>query len=628
MMRSKCDRLSILALTIHFGLLAFTTWSYSPVIQEPCQLVAGVTAWQLGRFDIFHVNPPLVRLVAALPVVSLSPNYEAKDYDHEPVGREEYLLAKKFISENPERSRLYFFVARLACIPFSLIGGWVCWRWARTLFGPAAGLLSLSLWCFCPYVLGNASTIMTDVPAAATGATAMYMFWQWLRAPSWQKASVAGICLGLAESCKFTLLVFYPLMPILWLLYLSSNRTHTTPREMLKQAGMFVWTVVVSIYLINRVYCFEGTFSQLETFRFQSATLTGQTSSADRDTDKVNRFSGTWLGKIPVPLPANFVQGIDTQKVDFERGLSSYLRGNWSDHGWWYYYLYALAIKMPLGTWLLVAIAIGMTVMARRYSAEWREEIVVLSGFFAILSLISNQSGFSVHSRYVIPALPFLFIWTGKVAQIFQTQWETIAQKATAKLVLVALAWSTVSALSIYPYNLSYFNELTTFIPLPADTPAPPWLEKKTPRSNILSLIHSALTAGARHGARHLLDSNIDWSQDLFFLEDWQQTHPEALPMKIAYFGSYPLEETKIQYTGYPPVLPDKTQPENPDDQSHLLEANLAPPELSPGWYAVSVNELFSRSCRYKYFLNMKPQAVVGYSFYIYQVPSPSARSD
>ena len=76
-----------------------------------------------------------------------------------------------------------------------------------------------------------------------------------------------------------------------------------------------------------------------------------------------NRFAGTWLGKIPVPLPADFVQGIDTQRYDFKRGLPSYLRGQWADHGWWYYYLYALAIKEPLGTWCLAALAIGATML-------------------------------------------------------------------------------------------------------------------------------------------------------------------------------------------------------------------------------------------------------------------------
>ena len=52
---------------------------------------------------------------------------------------------------------------------------------------------------------------------------------------------------------------------------------------------------------------------------------------------------------------------IDVQRRDFESfGRTSYLRGVFRDHGWWYYYLYALAIKVPLGTWLL---ALGAMVL-------------------------------------------------------------------------------------------------------------------------------------------------------------------------------------------------------------------------------------------------------------------------
>jgi len=53
-----------------------------------------------------------------------------------------------------------------------------------------------------------------------------------------------------------------------------------------------------------------------------------------------NRFKDLLPGSFPMPLPANYIQGIDTQRLDFERGLPSYLRGEWSEHGW-----YALSVN-------------------------------------------------------------------------------------------------------------------------------------------------------------------------------------------------------------------------------------------------------------------------------------------
>jgi hypothetical protein len=67
----------------------------------------------------------------------------------------------------------------------------------------------------------------------------------------------------------------------------------------------------------------------------QQTLLTGYKTLADIPTSGGNCFEKTPLAYLPVPLPSNFIQGIDTQRLDFERGLPSYLRGEWSDHGWY-----------------------------------------------------------------------------------------------------------------------------------------------------------------------------------------------------------------------------------------------------------------------------------------------------
>ena len=79
-----------------------------------------------------------------------------------------------------------------------------------------------------------------------------------------------------------------------------------------------------------------------------------------------------------------------------------YLHGQWALHGWWYYYLYALAIKLPLGTWCLILLAVPCSFSAY-YRSAWRDEVVLLLPIVAILTLVSSQSGFSIHSRYIHP---------------------------------------------------------------------------------------------------------------------------------------------------------------------------------------------------------------------------------
>src|SRR5690348_10074181 len=62
-----------LLLIIHAALLAWQAYRYSPTIDEPAHLVAGISHWKFGRFDLYRVNPPLVRLVAALPMLVVDP---------------------------------------------------------------------------------------------------------------------------------------------------------------------------------------------------------------------------------------------------------------------------------------------------------------------------------------------------------------------------------------------------------------------------------------------------------------------------------------------------------------------------------------------------------------------------
>ena len=370
--------------------------------------------------------------------------------------------------------------------------------------------------------------------------------------------------------------------------------------------------------MLNTGYLFDGTFRPLEKYVFISALFRGAEVPESQRTPAVeNRFAGTWLGKIPAPLPADFVQGMDTQRFDFERGLPSYLRGEWADHGWWYYYLYALAIKEPLGTWCLMALAGAATVFGRGYSKSWRDETVVLAPGLAILIFVSSQTGFSVHSRYVIPALPFLFVWMSKVGRAFEMRPFTRKRLAMAITVALAVTWSVGSSLSIFPHSLSYFNELAAVLPTPVDASYPKPIVAIDENRGILSRICSAVSAGPRNGARHLLDSNIDWGQDLFYLEDWYASHPEAQPIKLAYFGGYPLGRSKIKSAGYPPIGPDKREIDAKTDRTTYGPL--------PGWYALSVNEIYARSQRYRYFLDFQPVAMAGYSIYVYHITSDEA---
>jgi 4-amino-4-deoxy-L-arabinose transferase-like glycosyltransferase len=516
--------------------------------------VAGLSYWRFGRFDVYAVNPPLVRLVAALPVIAAGCNEDWSGIDQRPGGRPEFNMGADFAAANGQRSYFLFTIARLACIPFSWIGALACYLWGRDLYGRPAGVMASAIWCFEPNILAHAALITPDVAAAALGMAACYSFWRWLRRPTWTQTILSGLLLGMAELAKTTLILFYPLWPFVWLLYRWPDRGHMHIRDWFREVSMLAVRMLIGIYIINLGYAFEGSFTRLGDFQFVSDAFSGPgviAPAAVRSLDKLefetepadptavtnappdpvpgNRFAGTGLGRLPVPLPKHYLSGVDLQRKDFEAySRPSYLRGKYSDHGWWYYYLYAAAIKVPLGLWLLALLALARRrtrILPSPTAAHpvtlgaapigWRDEAVLLAPAFVILILVSIHTGFNEHFRYVLPAFPFCFTWLSRnVITDVHTNRAGSATGATGQrrkfartiAVIGAMVWTATSSLWIFPHSLSYFNELI---------------------------------GGPIHGPAHLLGSNVDWGQDLRYLNWWAQRNLRDETLQIVYHGFF-----------------------------------------------------------------------------------------
>ena len=621
-------RILFALLAVHIGLVAWGAWRHSPTFDEAAHLGAGLSHWRLGRFDAYRVNPPLVRMIAAVPLVLLDADAGIPwdGFPSDPGLRPEYYLGHKFIAARGSGSLWWLTVARWTCIPFSVLGAWICFCWARDLYGERSALLAAALWCFCPTLIGNAELMTPDVGGAALGLAAAYTFWRWLNAPVWGRAIAAGIAMGLAELSKTTWIVLFLLWPVLWLVWRVSAfvafrsakvsgssisgcdtnpkrqggpslalRVGVTAAEICTQkrksqvsllpstppAAPFtqlIGILVLAVYLVNLGYGFEGSFTRLGDFQFISRLLADQ-NGANAAGDRVgNRFAGSWLGYVPAPFPANYVQGIDAQRHDFEGKMWSYLRGEWRLGGWWYYYLYAMAVKVPLGTWAIGLLAAIPSGRGAHRTCSWRDVLVLLAPAVIVLALVSSQTGFNHHLRYVLPVFPFAFVWVSKVAA--SRRWY-LALAASA-----AVTWSITSSLWIYPHSLSYFNEIA---------------------------------GGPKGGPAHLTDSNIDWGQDLLYLRSWLERHPEAHPVGVAGMlprGLLDPNEVGIACT-VPPPGPDTKWTEDPPPESQCGPL--------PGWYAISVYRLLNNDRRYDYFRLFRPVATAGYSIYIYHITPEEA---
>lgn len=564
----------------HSLLLGYSDFLHSPTVDEVAHLPSGILIWHHQNFDLYPVNPPLVKMIAATPVVFLNPTTDWRRFSSGPGVRSEWTVGEDFITANGNKSFHMFGWARLACIPFSIAGAVACYLWAQDLYGSLAGVLAVSFWCMSPNIMGNASLITPDVPAAALGVWAAYSFRNWIGNETWENALVAGMLLGLSELCKFTWIILFAIWPILAFGIAITNKGKRNIKSMTTISLHLLGMIFISFWIINLGYGFQGTFQKLERFEFVSATLTGNETD---DAMPGNRFIRTIWKDLPIPLPRNYLIGIDLQKRDFEQGKWSYLRGEIKHGGWWYYYLYALAVKVPVGFWALAAISMFVS-WQRMRQHRWQECLVLLLPAFLLFILVSSETGFSRYLRYVIPAFPFMYIWVSQVATLWASSPDSMPLqfKAWLKIPVVGmLAWTILSSLSIYPHSLSYFNELI---------------------------------GGSRNGHYHLIDGNIDWGQDLLLLKRWIDDHPNSRPLTVAYFGGFDESIAGIRF----PKTPKQLQ-----EPGELSSAN-SPLEVlpTPGWHAISVTLLHHPSKRYNYFHGREPITRIGYSINIYHIPN------
>jgi hypothetical protein len=428
-------RVLVALLLVHSSLLAYSAYVHSPVRDEPGHLVAGLSHWEFGRFDLYRNNPPLVRMIAALPVMAACYEADWSGYYERPGATPIFGMDHDFVAANGERTFFLMMIARWACIPFSWIGAIACFLWARDLYGRPAGLLAAAIWCFEPNILAHASLITSDAAGTALGLAACYTFWRWLQQPTWERAVRSGIVLGVAELTKMTLLVFFLLWPLMWVLYRWLEWKSMVGRDWRREAGMIALLLGVGLVVLNLGYGFEGSLQPLKEFQFVSNRLSGRESNSDNP-QSGNRFTGTLLGELPVPFPRHYVLGLDQQQNHFEYwNKPAYMRGQWSDTGWWYYYLYAALVKVPLALWLLgvltlVGRAVGINpapLRGRVTLGAFRDELLLLIPGLSLFVFVSSQTEINEHFRYVLPAFPYFFIWASQGARVFRPNVGAVA---------------------------------------------------------------------------------------------------------------------------------------------------------------------------------------------------------
>jgi hypothetical protein len=265
-----------------------------------------------------------------------------------------------------------------------------------------------------------------------------------------------------------------------------------------------------------------------------------------------------------MPAP-EILSGLMEVRLHNDQGHAAYLLGQNSLDGWWYFFPVAVAVKTPLGFLLLALLGTGAALALPSKYAPWQLRAAGVCGLAIIAACMPAHLNIGV--RYTLPAFPMLAVAAAYGAMILfrRGRWKWLA--------VGLLAWAGTASLLAHPDYIPYFNELA-----------------------------------GRHPERILVDSDLDWGQDMQRLS----TRLRQLGVEHVYLAChYSGDDSKLglpEWDGLPPFQPVKG----------WVAVSFTKLETY-GWYAA--REMRRPGRAYDWLNAYRPAERVGKSILLYYVP-------
>jgi 4-amino-4-deoxy-L-arabinose transferase-like glycosyltransferase len=442
------------------------------------------------------------------------------------------------------------FLARLPIVFLTIALALVGFHFARQIWNKPSGTVAFMFLLFDPNLMAHGRYSTTDLGGTLFIFLAAFLLWRCWQVDNWQR--VKFLMAGLGLSLAFgSKLSSLAFVPIFFVMALLP--LYQTPWTIKAAGRRVVQLITAGLFAIPIVWAIFA--FQWGLFNFQSEPFSS-----------LNSYSG--------PMPT-FWAGIEQILAISGGGRPTFLLGEFSSEGFIAYFPIAFLVKTPLPVLILLAAALIWLL----YQPNTRKKALFLVVPAGIYFLLSMQSALNIGYRHLLPILPFLSVLisglTTKKFKIANLNIQFRPLMAAALMVLLVIN------LWIYPHYLSYFN---------------------------------LAAGGPTKGGDILVDSNIDWGQDLLRLQDWMAEN-EVEEVKLSWFGSADPAYYGLAYEPLPGL---------PRHFNLWWDVPFNPANPEPGIYAISASNLWEipleDKTTFPWFRAREADDRIGYSIFIYRV--------
>jgi hypothetical protein len=381
---------------------------------------------------------------------------------------------------------------------------------------------------------------------------ACFVFWRWLLRPTTIRTLILGFVLGTAAATKFSFLFFFPPAAILiGTYYCFAERQIVFSPKFIRKA--LAYAFIIGIIASLSIWVWYG-------FSFGPVVPQERWVHAEHLTSMKILSGGfiqktlTELIRFQVPGP-EFLHGIADLTIKNHFGHAFYLLGrplNGNASVW--FFPVALAVKTPIA-FLILTMACWVSIIWRK---QWKSTAIIPFAISLAILAICLSSNINLGIRHILPIYPFLAMMAG----IFSVKLIHFRRPYGIVVFCLLFGWLTDSSFLSGSDRISYFNEIA-----------------------------------GKHPEYFLLDSDLDWGQDLDKMADTLRARKIG-DLDISYYGGADLVQHGIpQFDTLRPFTIPKTH-----------------------WVAMSKSWLYEEP-GFAWLRTRQPVATAGKSMVLYYLP-------